>query len=72
MKTDKEIVTPADKLRAWALQAEARGDWDEAEDLNDASSLLLQLQAQNQAYRHSLSRGVIINIEAKKPKRLFR
>lgn len=58
-------VTPA-RLRAAAADAELRGDWVEAELLVSASDKLLQLEAQNQAYRHALANGVSINLISKR------
>lgn len=54
------------RLRAAALQAESRGDWTEAELLNTAADRILQLEAQNQAYRHALANGVSINLISKR------
>lgn len=60
--------TPATpkKLREAAADAELRGDWLEAALLVSASDVILQLQAQNQAYRHALSSGVSINLVSKR------
>lgn len=58
-------VTP-ERLRSAAAEAELRGDWQEAELLVAASDKLIRLEAQNQAYRHSLANGVSIKFVAKK------
>lgn len=58
-------VTP-NALRAAAAQAELRGDWHIVELLVTASDRLLQLEAQNQAYRHALASGVSINFLEKR------
>ena len=58
-------VTP-EKLRVTATQAELRGDWVDAELLNAAADRLIALEAQNQAYRHSLQNGVSIKIIGRK------
>lgn len=59
------LVTPA-RLRTAAAEAELRGDWAEAELLVSASDRILQLEAQNQAYRHALANGVSINLISKR------
>lgn len=56
-----EQVTP-DKLRLAAADAELRGNWEQVELFNAAADRLISLEAQNQAYRHSLQNGVSINL----------
>lgn len=58
-------VTPQ-RLRAAAADAELRGDWTTYELMFSAADRLLQLEAQNQAYRHALSNGVSINLISKR------
>lgn len=55
-----------DRLRTAAAQAELRGDWTESELMVAASDRIIQLEAQNQAYRHALSSGVSINLISKR------
>lgn len=55
-----------DKLRQAAVDAELRGDWLEAALLVSASDRIIQLESQNQAYRHALASGVSINLIAKR------
>lgn len=54
------------KLRQAAVDAELRGDWLEAALLVSASDRIIQLEAQNQAYRHALANGVSINMVSKR------
>jgi hypothetical protein len=58
-------VTP-DRLRAAAADAELRGDWPVVQLLMTASDRIIQLEAQNQAYRHALASGVSINLISKR------
>lgn len=69
---DREVVTrqsapvTPERLRSAAAQAEVSGNWSEYELLNSAADRIIQLEAQNQAYRHALSHGVSINLIAKR------
>lgn len=54
-------VTP-ERLRGAAAEAELRGDWEEAALLVSVADRLIMLEAQNQAYRHSLANGVSITM----------
>lgn len=58
----KRLVVTPEALRGAAAEAELRGDWLEAQLLVSASDRIIQLEAQNQAYRHSLANGVSINL----------
>lgn len=55
-----------DKLRVAAADAELRGDWDVAALLVSASDRIIQLDSQNQAYRHALASGVSINMVSRR------
>lgn len=61
----------SEKLRAAAAQAELRGDWDQVELFNQVADEIIQLEAQNVAYRHALGQDVIIYINSKKAKRFW-
>lgn len=69
---DRELVTrqsapvTPERLRGAATQAELRGDWFEAELMQSCADKIIQLEAQNQAYRHALANGVSINLISKR------
>lgn len=69
-REQKQVVQPmavtSNHLRVAAADAELRGDWDQVQLLNSAADRLIQLESQNQAYRHALANGVSINIIAKR------
>jgi hypothetical protein len=60
----------SEKLRAAAADAELRGDWPVVQLLMSASDRIVQLEAQNQAYRHALASGVSIKVITKS-RRIF-
>lgn len=59
------VVTP-ERIRQLIADAELRGDWEDVEVLTVLRDRLLQLEAQNQAYRHALASGVSINLVGKR------
>lgn len=59
------VVTP-ERIKQLIANAELKGDWEDAEILKVLHDRLLQLEAQNQAYRHALSSGVSINLVGKR------
>lgn len=60
-----ERITPQ-QIEVLIANMELRGDWADVELLKVLRDRLLQLEAQNQAYRHALSSGVSINMVGKK------
>ena len=52
-----------EKLRAVAEQLELRGDWDEAKIIREAADIIIKQTATARAYRHSIEKGVIINLK---------
>lgn len=70
-KQDREVSVhdqpvTSKRLRLAATDAELRGDWVQADLFLQCSDRLLQLEAQNQAYRHALSSGVSIKLISKR------
>jgi hypothetical protein len=66
MSDEGRVQATPEALRLEANQAELVGNWALKALLEATADRLLQLDAQNQAYRHALQSGVSINMVAKR------